>query len=149
MDEDNRKTVLIADDEPAVRKLVCRMLDNDYNVIEAQNGREAVNLACSRRPDIVFMDMMMPEVDGLSACYEIKANESTREIPVVMLTAISYALNKKLSEDVAGADGYVTKPFTRESLLEEMRRLIPSGGDDAAEFMPYEQSVTRKAGYVG
>jgi len=66
-----------------------------------------------------------------------------------MLTAISYALNKKLSEDVAGADGYITKPFTRESLLEEMRRLIPSGGDDAAEFMSYEQSVTRKAGYVG
>lgn len=148
MDEDNRKTVLVADDEPTVRKLVCRMLDNDYNVIEAQNGREAVNLACSRRPDIVFMDMMMPEVDGLSACYEIKANESTREIPVVMLTAISYALNKKLSEDVAGADGYITKPFTRESLLEEMRRLIPSGGDDA-EYMPYQWSVTGKAGYVG
>jgi CheY-like chemotaxis protein len=138
MYEQKRKTVLIADDEPAVRKLLCRMLDNDYNVIEAQNGREAVDMACSHRPDIVFMDMMMPEVDGLSACYAIKTNETTREIPVVMLTAISYDLNKKLSEDVAGADGYVTKPFTRQSLLEEMRRLMLWAGDDA-DWVPGER----------
>lgn len=131
MCEQKKMTVLIADDEPVVRKLLCRMLDKDYNVIEAQNGREAVDMVCSHRPDIVFMDMMMPEVDGLSACYAIKANETTKEIPVVMLTAISYDLNKKLSEDVAGANGYVTKPFTRESLLEEMRRLMLSAGDDA------------------
>jgi CheY-like chemotaxis protein len=133
MYEQKRKTVLIADDEPAVRKLLCRMLDGDYNVIEAQNGREAVNMAGSHKPDIVFMDMMMPEVDGLSACHAIKTNESTREIPVVMLTAISYDLNKKLSADVAGADGYVTKPFTRQSLLEEMRRQMLSAGDDAEQ----------------
>ena len=132
----SKKTVLIADDEPAVRKLVCRMLDKDYDVIEAENGTEAVNLACSQRPDIIFMDMMMPEVNGLTACYAIKTNETTREIPVVMLTAISYELNKKLSEDVLGADGYITKPFTRESLLEEMRRLILSAGD-STEQMPY------------
>ncbi|MFO7773565.1 MAG: response regulator [Dehalococcoidia bacterium] len=138
MYELKRKTVLIADDEPAVRKLLCRMLDSDYNVIEAQNGRQAVNMACSHRPDIVFMDMMMPEVDGLSACYAIKANENTREIPVVMLTAISYDLNKKLSEDVAGANGYLTKPFTRESLLEEMRRLMLLAGGDA-EQVPAER----------
>ncbi|MFO7996251.1 MAG: response regulator [Dehalococcoidia bacterium] len=138
MYEQKRKTVLIADDEPAVRKLLCRMLDNDYNVIEAHNGREAVNMAGSHKPDIVFMDMMMPEVDGLSACYAIKTNETTREIPVVMLTAISYDLNKKLSEDVAGADGYVTKPFTRQSLLEEMRRLMLWAGDDAAQ-VPVER----------
>ena len=137
MYEERRKTVLVADDEPAVRKLVCRMLDKDYNVIEAQNGREAVNKACNHRPDIIFMDMMMPEVDGLSACCEIKADESTRGIPVVMLTGISYDLNKKLSEDVAGANGYVTKPFTRESLLDEMSRLMLSADDNAGQ-MPRE-----------
>jgi CheY-like chemotaxis protein len=135
MDEQKRRTVLIADDEPAVRRLVCRMLDCDYNVIEAENGREAVDMACSQKPDIVFMDMMMPGLDGLSACCEIKANESTRRIPVVMLTAISYDLNKRFSEDVAGANGYVTKPFTRESLLEEMSRLMPLADDKAEQRM--------------
>ncbi|MFP3879456.1 MAG: PleD family two-component system response regulator [Dehalococcoidia bacterium] len=131
-----RRTVLIADDEPAVRKLVCRMLDKEYDVVEAQDGAEAVNLASSLRPDIIFMDMMMPEMNGLSACYAIKLNETTREIPVVMLTAISYELNKRLSEDVLGADGYITKPFTRESLLEEMGRVMRSGGD-ATEQAPH------------
>ena len=132
----NRRTVLIADDEPLVRKLVSRMLDKDYDVIEAQNGTEAVDLASSLRPDVVFMDMMMPEVNGLSACYAIKASETTREIPVVMLTAVSYELNKRLSEDVLGADGYVTKPFTRESLLEEMARVMRSS-DDTTEQTPH------------
>jgi len=126
MYEMSKKKVLIADDEPVVRKLVCRMLDKDYDVIEAQNGREAVNIACSHRPDLIFMDMMMPELNGLSACCEIKTNETTREIPIVMLTAISYDFNKKLNEDFVGADGYIIKPFTRESLLEEIRRLLVS-----------------------
>lgn len=124
MDEQERKTVLIADDEPSVRRLVCRMLDDDYNVIEAENGREAVDMARMHRPDLIFMDMMMPEVDGLSACCQIKADEVTGNIPVVMLTGISYDLNRKFSEDVFGANGYVTKPFTRESLLQEMERLM-------------------------
>jgi CheY-like chemotaxis protein len=119
----SKKTVLIANDKLAVRKLVCRMLDKDYDVIEAQNGREAVNMACSRRPDIIFMDRMMPEVNRLSACCAIKTNQTTKEIPIVMLTAIGYDPGKKLSEDLVGADGYITKPFSRESLLEEMRRL--------------------------
>lgn len=124
MCEMSKKTVLIVDDEPGVRKLVCRMLDEDYDVIEAQDGTEAVSMACSHRPDIIFMDIMMPGMDGLSACRAIKTNRATREIPVVILTGVSYELNKKLSEDVMGADGYITKPFTRESLLEEMRRLL-------------------------
>jgi CheY-like chemotaxis protein len=132
----NKRTVLIADDEPSVRKLVSRMLDKDYDVVEAENGTEAVNLASSLRPDIVFMDMMMPEVNGLSACYAIKASETTREIPVVMLTGVSYELNKRLSEDVLGADGYITKPFTRQSLLEEMGRVMRSS-DDTTEQVPH------------
>lgn len=64
----SRKKVLIADDEPAVRKLIRRILDKDYDVIEVRNGTEAVNMACSQRPDVVLMDVMMPEADGLSAC---------------------------------------------------------------------------------
>lgn len=132
--EQSKETVLVADDEPAIRRLVRRMLEKDYNVMEAQNGREAIDMAYSYRPDIIFMDMMMPEVNGLSACYAIKANESTREIPVVMLTGIGYELNKKLSEDIMGADGYITKPFTRESLLQEMRRLMPPVSDNAEQM---------------
>lgn len=143
-DEMSKKMVLIADDEPAVRKLVSRMLDRDYDVIEAQNGTEAINMAYIYRPDIIFMDIMMPMVDGLSACYAIKANETTKGIPVVMLTAVGYELNRRLSEDVLGADGYVTKPFTRESLLEEMHRLIPLTGDNP-QPAPCEPTAVEEA----
>ena len=126
MDGTNKRKVLVVDDEPAVRKLVRKMLGKDYNVLEAQNGVEAVDMACSHKPDIILMDMMMPVMDGLTACHAIKTNQTTEEIPVIMLTAINYELNKKFSEDVLGAKGYVTKPFTYEALLTEIRRLQPA-----------------------
>ena len=122
----NKKKVLIVDDEPGVRRLVRRMLSKDYVVLEAQNGEEGVNTAGSEKPDVILMDVMMPTMDGLTACYAIKTDETTKAIPVVMLTAIGYDLNKKLSEDVMGADGYITKPFSREALLQEIERLQPA-----------------------
>jgi CheY-like chemotaxis protein len=122
----NKKTVLIVDDEPGVRRLVRKILSEDYAVIEALDGQEAINVVRTQKPDIILMDMMMPRMDGLTACYAIKTDETTKAIPVVMLTAIGYELNKKLSEDVMGASGYITKPFTRETLLEEIGRLQPA-----------------------
>ena len=126
MDETNKKKVLIVDDEPAVRKLVGRMLSKDYTVLEAQDGAEAINMARSQKPDIILMDIMMPKMDGLTACYAIKTNQITGGIPVVMLTAIDYELNKKLSKEVMGADGYITKPFSSQALLETIRQLLPN-----------------------
>jgi len=123
VEEINKKRVLIVDDEPVVRQLVRQMLSKDYNVLEAQNGEEAISIARSQKPDTILMDMLMPKMDGLTACYIIKTSRSTRAIPVVMLTAIGYELNKKLSRDVMGADGYITKPFTREALLQAISQL--------------------------
>jgi two-component system alkaline phosphatase synthesis response regulator PhoP len=123
VEETNKKRVLIVDDEPAVRRLVRQMLSKDYTVFEAQNGEEAVNVARSQKPDVILMDMLMPKMDGLTACYVIKTSRTTKAIPVVMLTAIGYELNKKLSQDVMGADGYITKPFTREALLQAISQL--------------------------
>ena len=116
MGETNKKKVLIADDEPAVRQLVHRILSKDYVVFEAQDGSEAVDIVLSQKPDIILMDMMMPRVDGLTACYTIKTDEATKEIPVVMITAVGFDLNKRLSQDIMGADGYITKPFTPQEL---------------------------------
>ncbi|MDH5364740.1 MAG: response regulator [Dehalococcoidia bacterium] len=123
MGETNKKKVLIVDDEPAVRQLVHRMLSKNYTVLEAQDGAEAVNMARSQKPDIILMDILMPKMDGITACYAIKTDQPTKEIPVVMLTAIGYDLNKRLSEDM-GADGYVTKPFSSQALLETIRQLL-------------------------
>jgi two-component system alkaline phosphatase synthesis response regulator PhoP len=122
MEEVNKKKVLAVDDEPGVRRLVRKILSKDYTVFEAQDGEEAVNIARNEKPDVILMDMMMPRMDGLTACYTIKTDWATKEIPVIMLTAVGYDLNKKLSKDVMSADGYITKPFTREALLESIRQ---------------------------
>ena len=111
------KKILIADDEPDIRLMVCRMLSKDYLVLEASDGEEAVKLARLHKPAIILMDIMMPGKDGYSACHEIKSDPATRSIPVVMVTGIGHKLNERLSAGV-GADGYMTKPFSLEKLPE-------------------------------
>jgi CheY-like chemotaxis protein len=113
----DKKRILIADDEPSVRSLVKRVLSQNYTVLEAADGEEAVNMVFSQEPDLVLMDILMPKMDGLTACYAIKMNQATKEIPVVMLTALGYDLNKRLSQDIMGAHGYITKPFNPQDLL--------------------------------
>ena len=124
MNDINRKKVLIVDDEPNVRQLVSKILSRDYTVIEARDGEEAINVVRSQKPCIVIMDMMMPKMDGLTACYAIKKDLATKSIPVVMLTAIDQELNKKLSTTVMGANKYMTKPFSAQELLETIKQLV-------------------------
>ena len=119
----SKKKVLVADDDPSILYSVKRVLGNSYVVIEASNGEEAVNLTQSHKPDIVLMDMLMPEKDGLTACAEIKANKATKAIPIVMLTGVGYELNKELAKSM-GASGYVTKPFKPQELLDAISKLL-------------------------
>jgi len=116
MSESNQKRILIADDETAVRALVKRLLGSKYFILEAENGEEAVKVAVNQKPDLILMDILMPQMDGLTACYAIKRNQATKAIPVIMLTAVDYELNRKLSQDVMGAQGYITKPFDSQTL---------------------------------
>jgi len=117
MSGSRQKKILIADDEATVRALVKRLLSKEYTVVEAENGEEAVKVAVNQKPDLILMDILMPQMDGLTACYAIKRNQATKEIPVIMLTAVDYELNRKLSQDVMGAQGYITKPFDSQALM--------------------------------
>jgi two-component system alkaline phosphatase synthesis response regulator PhoP len=118
----NKKTVLVADDESSVLYSVRRILGDKYSIIEASNGKEAVRLAQSQKPDIIFMDTMMPEKDGLIALSEIRANDDTKTVPVIMLTGLDYELNKKLAQTL-GASGYITKPFKAQDILDAVSNL--------------------------
>jgi two-component system alkaline phosphatase synthesis response regulator PhoP len=109
--------ILIVDDEVGIRLMVVRMLGEDYTVLEAADGEEAVTLTRLHKPSLVLMDILMPGKDGYSACHEIKTDLETRSTPVVMVSAIGHKLNERLSAEV-GADGYITKPFSVEKLLE-------------------------------
>ena len=119
----DKKKILIADDEPSIRLTVRKMLDKDYIVLEATNGEEAVDIARGQGPDLILMDLMMPKMDGYTACHAIKTDQATKVIPVIMLTAIGHELNKKFAIEM-GAEGYITKPFTTQELMDVITPLL-------------------------
>ena len=120
--EEKRK-ILIVDDEPNVRKLLRTVLTKKFTVLEAEDGSQAVNIASTEKPDLILMDIMMPNMDGYTSCYALKSEPSTKSIPVVMLTAIDLRLNLQLSKEM-GADGYITKPFNSRDLLENIAHFL-------------------------
>jgi two-component system alkaline phosphatase synthesis response regulator PhoP len=118
---DDKQKVLVADDELYIRLLVKDILEAEFTVLEASNGEDAVNIAYNKQPDLVLMDILMPKLDGYTACYAIKNNELTKDIPVVMLTGVGHELNRQLSKEM-GATAYITKPFNPEDLLDKARQ---------------------------
>ena len=115
--------ILVVDDEENVRRLLRSMLGNQYIVLEAKDGEVAIDIARSQKPDFILMDIMMPNIDGYTACYTIKQDPATKTIPIVMLTAVGQELNKKLAQEM-GADGYITKPFGLLELLNTVARFL-------------------------
>ena len=120
---DTKKKVLIVDDEPNVRRLSYKILSKKFDVIEAEDGKQAIEIANTQKPDVILMDMMMPKMDGLTACHAIKKDPATKSIPVIMVTAIGFELNIKLSQQM-GATGYVTKPFSPQDLLDKIAQVL-------------------------
>ena len=123
-----KKKILITDDEENIRLLVSSMLGKDYVVIKASDGSEAVDMARSYQPDLILMDILMPKMDGYTACNKVKKDPLTRAIPVVMLTAVDHELNVKLSQEM-GANGYITKPFTPRDLLAAVDQFLKTPGE--------------------
>lgn len=121
----SKSTVLVVDDEAIIRYLVCKMLGDDYTVLEAMEGEAALDMAHRHQPDIILMDIMMPKIDGYTAVSMLKTDEATKHIPVVMLTAVGHELNKKLAERM-GANDYITKPFTQQDLLHTIGQFLKS-----------------------
>lgn len=118
-----KKKILVVDDEENVRRLVCRILGKENIILEAGDGEVTLDIARSQKPDLILMDISMPKMDGYTACYKLKNNEVTKAIPVVMLTGIGFALNKKLADEV-GAVGYITKPFNPQELLDVVSQFL-------------------------
>ncbi len=118
-----REKILIVDDEVDIRRLVKSSLGTYYRILEASNGEQAVNITRTEKPALVLMDILMPKMDGYTACHAIKTDQATKAIPVVMLTGVGHALNRKLAQEL-GADGYITKPFGSRELLDIIDYLL-------------------------
>lgn len=102
--------ILIVDDEENIRFVLKHNLELDgHSVLEAQNGEEAISLA-NKELDLILLDVMMPTMNGIEACQKLKANEDTRDIPIIMITARNQLIDIEEAFRV-GADDYLTKPF--------------------------------------
>jgi CheY-like chemotaxis protein len=111
------KKVLVVDDEVHIVHVVAiKLRNNGYEVISADNGAEAFELACNESPDIIVTDFQMPVMTGLELVEKLRKNEETKDIPVIMLTARSFAIPKKQQEDLRIA-GCLSKPFSPKELL--------------------------------
>jgi CheY-like chemotaxis protein len=110
--------VLIADDDEFIRRLVTTTLEDVSGVrlLEARDGREAVELALRTRPALILLDVAMPGLDGIEACRRLRAEPATSETPIVMLTAHA-GDDDEARAVAAGADRYLTKPFSPLDLL--------------------------------
>jgi len=119
------RRVLIVDDEPnIVTSLEFLMRGDDYEVLVARNGEEALQLAESFRPDIVVLDVMMPQRSGFEVCQKIRENPVLGDVKIVMLTAKGRDLEKDRGLNL-GANAYVTKPFSTKELMNTVRGLLP------------------------
>ena len=115
--------VLVVEDNPDLRQYICNLLSPFYNVLEAADGAEAIEILELKHCDIVVSDIMMANMDGLELCKAIKSQMALNHIPVILLTALASIKNKMSGLEV-GADAYVSKPFEDELLLIQIKNLL-------------------------
>lgn len=114
--------VLVVDDSATIRRSAETMLSNEgCRVVTAENGFEALSMVTRHHPDLIFVDIMMPRLDGYQTTAIIKNNAQFRDTPVIMLTSKDGLFDKARGR-VVGSDLYLTKPFTREELLAAVRQ---------------------------
>ena len=134
-----KATILVVDDEEPVQRLVRIPLEREgYRVVAAMTGEQALTLYESEQPDLVLLDIMLPGIDGIEVCRELRRRSAT--LPIIMLTARDDEVDKVLGLEI-GADDYVTKPFSLAELRSRVRamlrraRLVPASADAAEEVL--------------
>jgi DNA-binding response OmpR family regulator len=120
--------LLIVDDEDGVRSLVRITLDHEgYEIFEASEGEEALRLVRAHHPDLVLLDVMLPDISGIEICRIVKQDPATSSTTVVMLTAKAQSADLGEAEE-AGADGYFTKPFSPIALVRKVEEILDGTG---------------------
>ena len=118
------KKVLVVDDEiHIVHVAAIKLRNNGYEVVTATNGDEAFELACAEKPDIIVTDFQMPAMTGVELVEKIRQNEETKDIPVILLTARSFAISEEQQEDLQ-ISGCLSKPFSPRELLENIEDIL-------------------------
>lgn len=123
INKEDKARILVVDDELPNIELIQGYLEKEYNVVSASSGEEALQKIYSEKPDVVLLDIMMPEISGYEVCEKIKHDESMRLIPVIMVTALS-DIEDKIKAIEAGADDFLSKPINSLELQTRVRSLL-------------------------
>lgn len=119
------KRVVCIEDEPEMIDLVKLILSRrGYQVVGAMGGREGLEAIRREQPDLVLLDLMMPDMDGWEVYQKMKADEATKAIPVIVVTAKAQSIDKVLGLHIAKVDDYITKPFGPQELLESVEKVL-------------------------
>jgi len=120
----DKKKILVVDDTPSNIKILNDVLKDGFKIAAATNGNDAIKIAKSDAPpDLILLDIMMPEMDGYEVCKRLKADEATKKIPVIFVTAKD-EIDDKLDGYEMGAVNYITKPIDPDFVLETIRKYI-------------------------
>jgi DNA-binding response OmpR family regulator len=125
MDETIVKTILCVEDEPEMIDLIRLILARKgYNVQGAAGGVEGIRLVKEIHPDLVLLDLMMPDMDGWEVYQQMKAEASLRDIPVIVVTAKAQNIDKVLGLHIAKVDDYIAKPFSPQELMDSVEKVF-------------------------
>ncbi len=124
--------ILVVDDEPEIVKLVAKLMEaRGHLVTIARDGQEALDSVERERPDLIVLDLNLPKLDGFEVCRRLKGADTTKAIPIIMLTASYVTVDDATRGIGSGADEYVVKPFLREVLIHNVERLLAAAGHAA------------------
>ena len=124
MNSNNQPVILVVDDIPTNNILMKNLLRvRNYEVLLAQSGSEALRIAEERKPDVILLDIMMPVMDGYEVLARLRSNDTTKDIKVVMVSALGGKIDIKNAMDL-GADGYITKPVVVQKLYDLLDKFI-------------------------
>jgi two-component system alkaline phosphatase synthesis response regulator PhoP len=117
--------ILVADDEPFIQRSLAFILKKEgFEVVTADNGQEAIEKAKELRPKIIFLDIMMPKINGFSVCRAIKSDKALKESHIIILTAKGQEVDRDMGYR-EGADQFMTKPFSPREVIEKVRSILP------------------------
>ena len=124
--ENKKKILIIDDEEDVITYLSAFFTDNGFDTIYAMNGKDGVEKAKSEKPDIITLDVSMPEESGVRALRDLQNNESTKNTPIIMVTGVSIDMKRFIEtrRQVHPPEGYFEKPIDREALLKKVKELL-------------------------
>ena len=124
MDDTKRKIIYIEDESEMVDLVRLILGRKGYEVIGAKGGREGLEIVQKELPDLVLLDLMMPDMDGWQVYQQMRIGESTRNIPVIIITAKAQSIDKVLGLHIAKVDDYISKPFNPKELVDSVESVI-------------------------